>query len=114
MFPRSKRLRNETGARKVLEMPLRRTLRLPSPEDPAGMCLISIELSLDIVFQIDLIDLLHAIDSASIFAITVPMIRGIRERVVISSTLPEPVQPFRAIGLRPRPFAYDGPLVGRC
>jgi hypothetical protein len=112
MLPARQRLRDESSTGQVLEVPLRRTLRLPSPEDPARVLLIRIQLSLNVVLQVDLINLLHAINRTLVLVIAVAVITSsARERLVIASALAKTIKPFRTVGLRACPFADDGPFV---
>lgn len=95
-------------------MPLRRALRLPRPEDPAGMLLIRIQLRLDEMSQIALVVIAQVGHGTRVFAIAGSGLAraGVGEGAVVSGALAVAVQPFGAVGLGAGPFAYDGPFVG--
>ena len=113
MLPRCERLRDEARPSEVLEMPFGSALSLPGPEDPAGMLFISVKLSLDVVFQIRLVDIQHAIDGSHVLVIAVPIrLSASSKRSVVSRTLSKAVQPLRTVCLCTGPLADDGPLVG--
>ena len=65
----SNRLWEYSSSGQVLQMPFRRGFRFPSPEDPSGMLLVSVELSVDEGSNIVLIVLAEILDGASIFTI---------------------------------------------
>jgi hypothetical protein len=115
MLPRCEGLGDETGPSEVLEVPFGCALGLPGPEDPAGMLFISVQLSLDVVFQVRLVDIEHAVDGSYVLVVAVSIISSAsRKCSIVSGTLAKAVQPFRTIGLCTGPFADDGPLVGSC
>lgn len=112
MFPGSQRLRNNTRSRQIPEIPLRRTLRLPGPEDPARMTLIRIQLRLDVILHVDLIDFEQAVNRTLVFGLAVAVVAFAVEGSVVASTAAETVEPLCAVGLGTGPFAYDEPFVG--
>ena len=113
VLPRSQRLWDDTRAGQIPEVPLGCTLRLPRPENPAGMALIGIQLCLYIVFHIDLIDVQHAINSALVLILAVPVVTfAFFECAIVACATAEAIEPFRAVGLCACPFSHDGPFVG--
>lgn len=113
MLSRCERLGDETSASEVLEMPFWCALGLPGPEDPARVLLVSIQLSLNVVFQISLVYIGHAIDGSLVFAIAVSVIPSASwECLIVARTLAKTVQPLRAISLRAGPFSNHSPFIG--
>lgn len=106
------RLRKEAIGEKVLHVPLRRRLGDPSPEDPAGIPLVRIELGLDEVPKVVLIIAGKCRDSTRVLSVTTANGRAARKGAIITSTFAKAIEPFRAIGLGACPFADDGPFVG--
>lgn len=105
------RLRKQPIGEKILHMPLRRRFSDPSPEDPAGMPLVRIELSLNEVAEVVLVIVGEARDSARVLSVAAPDSRAARKGAIVASAFAKAIEPFRAIGLCACPFADDGPLV---
>jgi hypothetical protein len=100
-FPGCQGVWNQTVVPQVLEIPLGCALRLPVPENPSGVCLVSIQLCLDIVLQVCLVGLRHGSDSAGVLSSAVSNIAASWKCPVIPSSCSKTIQPFRAISLSP-------------
>ena len=85
---------------------------MPSPEEPARVLLICIELGFDEVTEVVLVVRAQVGHSTSIFSIAATHIRAAGQSPIVAGSFAKPIEPFGAIGLRPCPFANDGPLVG--
>ena len=109
----SKRLRNQARPGQILEMPFRRRLRLPSPENPATVTLISIKLSLDIILKVRFVNFEHPVNRALELLLTISVItlRCGWESAIVASTFAETVKPASTVSLSASPFAYYCPLV---
>lgn len=106
------RLRKQPVGEKILHVPLRRRFGDPSPEDPARMPLIRIELSLDEVAEVVFIIVGKRRDSTGVLSVTTTNSRAARKGAIVTSAFAKAIEPFRAIGLGACPFADDGPFVG--
>ncbi len=114
MFPTRQRLRKDARSQQILHMPLRRTLRLPRPEEPARMPLISIELGIDESGKIVFIVLTQSRHRTGVFPIAAPYGAAARKGAVVAGAFAEAVEPFRTVGLGSGPFTDDGPFVSTC
>ena len=76
------------------------------------MLLIRIQLCIDKMGQVIFIVVRERGHGARVFPIAAADCRGAGKRAVVASAFAQPVEPFRAVGLRARPFADDGPFVG--
>lgn len=106
------RLRKQPIGEKILHVPLRRRFGDPSPEDPASVPLICVELSLDETAEVVLVIIGKPRDSTGVLSVTATNSRAARKGAIVTSAFAKAIEPFRAIGLGACPFADDGPFVG--
>ena len=76
------------------------------------MLLIRIQLRINETRNVVLIISTQILHGAYVFSGTGTNVRTSGKRAIVASTFAEPVEPFRAVGLRAGPFADDGPFVG--
>lgn len=74
ILSRCQRLREESIGQQILHVPFRRALRLPSPEDPPGSSLVSIELRFDKVPEVVFVVGGESGDGTGIFAVAVAVV----------------------------------------
>lgn len=70
ILPARQRLWEDPGSQKLLHVPLGSALGYPGPEDPAGMLLIRIELSINERSEIVLVSIAQRRDGTGILPIT--------------------------------------------
>ena len=92
-------------------MPFRCAFGLPGPEEPTGSSLISVQLRLDEVAEIELVVRRQACHGTGVLAGAATNIRATGQGPIVSGALAKAIQPFGAIGLSTGPFAHNGPLV---
>lgn len=114
MFPTRQRLRKDARSQQILHMPLRRTLRLPRPEEPARMLLISVKLGIDESGKIVFVVLTQSRHRTCVFPIAASYGAAAGESTIVAGTFAKAVEPFRTVGLGSGPFADDGPFVSTC
>lgn len=111
-FAASNRVGEDTTSNLVLHVPLRSTLSLPGPVQPAAALLIRIELGLDEAADVVTVSLGHAGDSADRLASATADGRATGVSTVVASTDALTVQVLGAVCHGAGPLADDGPLVG--
>ena len=114
ILPVRQRLGEKATSEQVLHVPLRSRLGMPGPEKPSGVLLVSIELCLDEVAEVEFVVRAQIGNGAGVFAITAAHDRTACQSAIIASTFAKSVEPLRAVRLCACPFANDGPFVGAC
>jgi hypothetical protein len=107
------RRREDSIRKQILHIPLRRTLSLPRPEDPAGCLLIRIELRLDEASNVVLVVVGHRSHRASVLASAVTHLGRSAERAVVACALVLAIEPLSAVGDAAGELACNGPFTCR-
>lgn len=101
---RAQRLRDHAGRGQVLEVPFRRCLVLPSPEDPSSTLLESCDLRLDEVLDVVVLGIVKSCDGAHGLASAVADVRRslavFVEGAIVSRTNITAIQPVLESVLR--------------
>lgn len=79
-----------------MHVPLRRGFGLPGPEEPAGVCLVRVKLSLDEVAEVVLVVVGQIGDCAAVLSIAAAYLVAARKGTVVACAFTEAVEPFSA------------------